>query len=404
MAEPRLTLLIITYNRSHLIKGQLRRLRGMLCEVAPDLVELVVSDNFSQDDTAAEVPPLLGTFPNARFIRQPRHEWSSENHVRAAVDECRGDFIWIMSDDDLVDPAALSTVVALLKDRQPAFIFLNPAVFDIGARILLKPNGWLTPYDVCSSGDPVVITYEGLILRTGLVSAIANYSCTIANRNLLCAADWHTYYDINPVGALIPAFLDAFRMEPGFVVMRPLVHLTLSPSRLNENSLDNDYYKFFRFGSAIKQPAHYWWFLYPALFIQAAIRHNAFPAGRFIDIIEITLDGRRDRLAHSVLAATCSQMIYAIDRGDLHQNVTETHLNSIRALFPAVAFGMSYAALFRELSSHSRDIHEALRGTAVGRENKLQDIRKSIEEIRGAIRVDSGTPSSADDYRPVGAE
>src|SRR5262249_15544620 len=139
--------------------------------------------------------------------------------------------------------------------------------------------------------------------------------------------------------------------KSGLVIMRPMVHLTMMPGRL-AGSDD----MFTRFAAASELPSRYWWYLCPALFINAAVRRGAFSRERFIDIVEVTFDGRRDRLAHSVLVGLCQQMLYSLESSDPNQRVPVNQIDMINALFPESANGVSYVRVFRTLRRNAEEI------------------------------------------------
>ena len=104
MAElrPLLTIAVPTFNRSHY-------LRDLLDSVAPQVaanadVELLVSDNASEDDTAAVIERCRGRLgEQMRVVRQPENIGSDANFV-FCFEQARGRYVWICGDDDVLAP------------------------------------------------------------------------------------------------------------------------------------------------------------------------------------------------------------------------------------------------------------------------------------------------------------
>lgn len=93
-----------------------------------DGVELVFVDDASPDDSAALVARLL---PQARLIRQPENRGVSAARNRL-LDEARGDHIWFIDPDDLVEPGAIPRAKALLQQHRPDLLTCDFRVFDDG--------------------------------------------------------------------------------------------------------------------------------------------------------------------------------------------------------------------------------------------------------------------------------
>ncbi|QJX00477.1 glycosyltransferase family 2 protein [Frigoriglobus tundricola] len=110
---PKLSICIATLNRADFI-GE--TLTGILAQVTPE-VELVVVDGASTDGTGAVVLELFDGRPRCRYIRLPRKGGVDRDYCRA-VDEASGEFCWLMTDDDVLRPDAVRTVLGLLTQER----------------------------------------------------------------------------------------------------------------------------------------------------------------------------------------------------------------------------------------------------------------------------------------------
>ncbi len=106
-------------------------LRACIESLHPQLddgVELIFVDDASPDASAALVAQLL---PQARLIRQHENRGVSAARNRL-LDEARGDYLWFIDPDDLVEPGVLPRLKALLAAHQPDLLSCNFRVFDDG--------------------------------------------------------------------------------------------------------------------------------------------------------------------------------------------------------------------------------------------------------------------------------
>ncbi|MEO6277718.1 glycosyltransferase family 2 protein [Roseateles sp.] len=93
-----------------------------------DGVELIFVDDASPDGSAALVEALL---PRARLIHQPENCGVSAARNRL-LDEARGDYLWFIDPDDLVEAGAIPRLKALLAEHRPDLLSCDFRVFDDG--------------------------------------------------------------------------------------------------------------------------------------------------------------------------------------------------------------------------------------------------------------------------------
>lgn len=106
----RLSVCITTLNRGRYIGSTL----VSILQQATDECEVLVLDAGSTDDTSEVVQELAVQFKCLRYIRQPGNNGIDRDYDRA-VEFSRGAYCWLMSDDDLLKPGALSTVLSALQ-------------------------------------------------------------------------------------------------------------------------------------------------------------------------------------------------------------------------------------------------------------------------------------------------
>ena len=116
---PRLSLCVPTYNRAPLLGEALEAIAAQASGRFVSSIEVIVSDNASSDDTAQVVERLRAARPDLtlHYHRQPENVGPDAN-IYQAVKMSRGEFVYILSDDDVLLPGALEALFSLM-DAHP---------------------------------------------------------------------------------------------------------------------------------------------------------------------------------------------------------------------------------------------------------------------------------------------
>jgi glycosyltransferase involved in cell wall biosynthesis len=162
---PKLSIAIPTYNRAEILRRQLGSLIGQIVACQED-VEIVVSDNASSDTTERVVDEMRCHFSGLRYVRNDENLGLLRN-VDCAVRACRAEYVWIVSDDDVLMPYAVETVLAAVsrawnENDRPTFILLS-------AFPLATDNSWVGP-----QWKPVLSESE-LVPNAGIVFLSCDY-------------------------------------------------------------------------------------------------------------------------------------------------------------------------------------------------------------------------------------
>jgi len=95
-----------------------------------------VVDGASPDGTAAVVEALAAAYPALRYVREPANSGIDADYDKA-VGYARGDFCWLMTDDDLLVPGAVARVLEeVAKDVD--LVVVNSEVRDARLREVLQ--------------------------------------------------------------------------------------------------------------------------------------------------------------------------------------------------------------------------------------------------------------------------
>ena len=106
MGDITLSFCITTRNRAAFIGTTLESLISQ----ATDEVEIVVLDAASTDATPETVGKYTGRFPRLRYVRQADNKGVDRDYDRT-VELARGKYCWMMSDDDILTPGAMTEVL-----------------------------------------------------------------------------------------------------------------------------------------------------------------------------------------------------------------------------------------------------------------------------------------------------
>ncbi len=107
---PKLSICIATYNRGEFIGETLDTILKQLTSE----VELIVVDGASPDNTKEVMEEYLLINPEIRYFKEQVNS-GIDGDFDKAVGYARGEYCWLMTDDDLLHPSAISTVLSVLK-------------------------------------------------------------------------------------------------------------------------------------------------------------------------------------------------------------------------------------------------------------------------------------------------
>jgi glycosyltransferase involved in cell wall biosynthesis len=136
----KLSICIATYNRARFI-GQ--TLDSILGEMVPG-VEVVVVDGASPDDTPSVMFKYQGDV-RVRYFRETINSGVDGDYDKA-VGYARGEYCWLMTDDDLLFPGALARLVRAL-DGSCDLVVVNAAVYDADFSRVLRERLMLVSED-----------------------------------------------------------------------------------------------------------------------------------------------------------------------------------------------------------------------------------------------------------------
>jgi len=120
-----LTIAIPTYNGASTLQDALDSVVTQL----QTGVDILISDNASTDETAVIVSKFQAEFPQIHYKRNDENVGADRN-FDLAIRQASGKFVWLFSDDDLMELGAIKSVLEVLT-RHPELsaLFVNYAVY-----------------------------------------------------------------------------------------------------------------------------------------------------------------------------------------------------------------------------------------------------------------------------------
>jgi abequosyltransferase len=130
--QMKLSICIATYRRAEFIAQTLQ----CILDQMDSRVELIVVDGASPDATSSVVVPLLAGVESSRYVREPVNSGVDGDYDRA-VGYARGEYCWLMTDDDLLAPDAVARVLDALG-HGPEAVIVNAQVRSADLSTLLS--------------------------------------------------------------------------------------------------------------------------------------------------------------------------------------------------------------------------------------------------------------------------
>lgn len=178
----RLSICMSTFKRAAFIAATLDSIVPQLVEG----VEIVIVDGASPDSTTAVVAPYVEKYPSLRYIREAENSGIDADYDKA-VGYARGDYCWLMTDDDLINPGAVARILQLI-DENPDLVVVDAVVAgsNLGSALQAGRLGFTGRRDYCA-GD-----VDALLGDAG--DALSFIGCVIIRRTLWLARDRTHYF------------------------------------------------------------------------------------------------------------------------------------------------------------------------------------------------------------------
>jgi abequosyltransferase len=179
---PRLSICIATLNRGAFIGETLDTIVSQL----RDDMELLVVDGASEDDTAEIVGAYAARDPRVRYVRLSVAS-GVDHDYDIAVACARGDYCWLMTDDDLLKPGAVERVLREL-DGRVELVIVNTEVRTIDFGVTLRSA------QIVKDADEDYAPEDADRLLIDTAHALSFIGCVVVSRTFWNARDRASFY------------------------------------------------------------------------------------------------------------------------------------------------------------------------------------------------------------------
>ena len=205
----KLSICIATYNRAAFIA---ETLDSILRQTTPE-VEVVVVDGASPDATREVVGRVAGRHPALRYYRESVNSGVDGDYDKA-VGYARGEYCWLMTDDDVLVPGAVPRVLAALATRPP-LVVVNAEVRNIDLTVTLASPR----LDVLEDVEYEARRREDFFARTARY--LSFIGAVVIRREIWLARDRKSYYGTQFVH--MGVVFQSPAIGPAKVIAQPLV-------------------------------------------------------------------------------------------------------------------------------------------------------------------------------------
>lgn len=178
----KLSICITTLNRAKFIGATLDSILAQ----ATDSFEVVVLDAASTDGTTQVVAEYARRFECLRYVRQDTNNGIDRDYDHV-VEIATGEYCWLMTDDDLLMPHAVETVLQGLE-RNPSLVFVNAELRDLSLSRIVHPR-WID-----MKSDRVYASHDMDSLFLDVGDALRYIGGVVINRSLWLTRSRERYY------------------------------------------------------------------------------------------------------------------------------------------------------------------------------------------------------------------
>jgi glycosyltransferase involved in cell wall biosynthesis len=178
----KLSICIATYIRGKFIA---RTLDSILSQMEPG-VEIVIVDGASPDNTPEVMAPYLLQYPEIRYFREELNSGVDADFDKA-VGYARGDYCWLMTDDDLLKPGAIKKVLSTLGGEED-LIVVNSEIRNVDLSVVFEHQRLL--FD----GDKVYHAADSEEFFAEIAGYLSFIGCVVIRRACWLSRNRTAYY------------------------------------------------------------------------------------------------------------------------------------------------------------------------------------------------------------------
>ena len=164
MTSPLLSICIPTYNREPFLRECLRSLENEWRSDFDLVIEIVISDNASTDNSIFMLNEFRDVLPVSLIVQEKNI--GADANFSAVVELARGEYCWLLGSDDVVNPGALDKLLVVLQKECKDIIHFGYTQTDIALKYLHEVH---PPPGPVRSGAKGLIDYFGELPNLSLL-------------------------------------------------------------------------------------------------------------------------------------------------------------------------------------------------------------------------------------------
>ena len=210
-----LTICIPTLNRADRVCSLVQYLGSHVKNRWAKQVNIIVSDNFSTDDTQR----LLHEFsaPGIRVVYRDVFIDTAEDHILRLIDESDSEFIWLLGDDDIPNLNTFDLLISYLEqDAADIYVFNHSEILMDGNLLTAQMLHINQPY--------IDMTGRNLPMAAGFISTLSMFSNVVFRKSCMNLETGRKLVELSPIYSHVAWYLVSFNDKRARLVSFPLVN------------------------------------------------------------------------------------------------------------------------------------------------------------------------------------
>jgi abequosyltransferase len=113
----KLSICIPTYNRAKFLPDLLDSIVKQIDDNNKNIIEVVISDNASKDNTEEVIESYRSKIPNLTYFRWDENKGADRNFIKV-VELAKGEYCWLMGSDDVIEEGGINYVLDFLEKNK----------------------------------------------------------------------------------------------------------------------------------------------------------------------------------------------------------------------------------------------------------------------------------------------
>ncbi len=141
MSRTTLSVCIPTYNRKELLAATIVSIISQIPFDLRDSIEIVVSDNASNDGTEELVSELKRDYANIVYYKWPENRGPDRNYLKV-IELASGEYCWFFGSDDIMLPGSMEKVLSLISTQPSDIVLFDRSISDSALATPPEVTSW----------------------------------------------------------------------------------------------------------------------------------------------------------------------------------------------------------------------------------------------------------------------